>query len=160
MNQYPPDNENANLPEKLVKREITPHKTNPKKVTNNPWARWVQRECDYSYDEKIWFSKSFSHQMAEISGEILRIIRRQGRIELVRDPKYIGEPQLIQKKFWIIKHDPQNLLHLDEIEVAENKTANFLSGGTTTAEEMTLLWNKYLQDYLDELEHVEQKGRT
>ncbi len=96
--------------------------------------------------------------MTEISGEILRIIR-QGRMELVRDPQYIGEPQMVQKIFRIIKHDPQNFMRLSEIEAAENKTANFLSGGATTAEEMTILWNKYLNDYLEELEHAAQRER-
>lgn len=127
----------------------------------NPWSRWKQRaESRDKKTEQFWFSRSFISQMTEIEGEMERILRDEGRLERIRnDRDYVGEPQVIQRVFEIVKRDPKNAALLREVERAEKETVAFLSGepDAPTAEEMRNYWGKYLQAYLAELEQKEAK---
>lgn len=127
------------------------------------WSRWPQRErpMDESADKR-WFSKSFLFQMAEIDGEMERVFRDKAKLERIRtDRNYVGEPQVIQRVFAIIKRDPKNTPLLREIERAERETVAFLSGApdAPTLEDMRAYWNNYAQAYIAELEQRDTFGR-
>lgn len=125
------------------------------------WSRWSLQESYGINEDKdetsrlLWNAKSFAHQMAEIGGEVSRVIRRKGKLENIRNHvDYIGEPQVIRHIFEQIRKDPKNLQRLEEIQQAEQMTCAFLAGtvDAPSQEEMLLYWEQYLEAYLEELE--------
>ena len=129
----------------------------------NLWSRWPQREnfADESSD-KHWFAKSFAAQMAEISGELGRVLRNPDKLNRIRtDSNYIGEPQTIQRVFEIIKRDPKNAELLQEVERVERETFSFLCGTpqAPSLEHMRGYWNKWFETWMDELEQNDESEK-
>ena len=120
------------------------------------WSRWPQRERPISESsDKQWFSKSFSFQMANIDCELQRIFRDETKLERIRtDRDYVGEPQVIQHVFEIVKRDPKNVPLLREVERAEQELFSFLSGASDAPapEDIRVYWSKYSQAYMSEME--------
>ncbi len=118
------------------------------------WTRWKQREeNEGNVSEQTCFSKSFAYHMAEIGGEINRILKREKKLERIQNNlDYIGEPQVIRHIFEMMKKNPENMVFMAEIEQAERKTFAFLSGepDAPTAREMDDYWRKHLQAYITE----------
>lgn len=119
------------------------------------WTRWKQREeNEGNVSEQTCFTKSFAYHMAEIGGEINRILKSEKKLERIQNSLgYIGEPQVIRHIFEMMKKNPENMVFMAEIEQAERKTFAFLSGepDAPTAREMNDYWRKYLQAYITEL---------
>jgi len=117
------------------------------------WSSWPQRERPEA--NKLGRSRSFASQMAEIGGELERMLSRKGKLEQIRaDRDYVGEPQVIQRIFASIKEDPKNTAFLQEVTRAEQETFAFLSGAPNAPSitDVRKYWDNYLQAYLAELE--------
>lgn len=103
---------------------------------------------------EIWFSSSFNRQMADIQGEVSRLLNTNGKLEEIRNNKeYQGEPQVIRHVFEIIKMDPKNKERVPEIQKAENELFDFLDGkeGLVSEEKIREYWDGFLQAYIDEI---------
>ena len=110
--------------------------------------------------DQRWFAKTFLHQMAEIQGEMARVLKDKKKLEIIRtNYKYKGEPQIIQHVFNVIKKDPKNIPLRREIDLAEKETFAFLTGEKDAPSEqyMTEYWQKYLQAYMVEIEQKDKR---
>ena len=104
--------------------------------------------------QEIWHKESFNRQMAEIQGEVDRILSSEGKLNQIRrDTDYQGEPQAIRHLFGIIKQDPKNKGRLSEICKAEEELFAFLNGNDNAPaeEEIRRYWDGFLVAYLDEI---------
>ena len=105
--------------------------------------------------QEIWFNESFNRQMAEIQGEVDRILSTEGKLDQIRNDKdYRGEPQVIRHLFEIIKKDPKNQDRLSKICKAEEELFAFLNGNDNAPaeEEIRRYWDGFLAAYIDEIQ--------
>ena len=126
-----------------------------------PWFPWNDPYRTNEVPGAWWFQMSFARQMAEIEGEISRVLRDKKKLERIRrDMDYQGEPQIIRHIFGYIKKDPRNTERLEEVVRAEELTYAFLAGapGAPSQEEIGALWARYMNAYLQELEGSEGGG--
>lgn len=119
------------------------------------WTRWTQKYYEPLSKEDLWWYRfSFLRQMVEIEGELRHVFCNKDRLERLRsEPDYVGEPQIFQSLFEIIKSDPKNAALLREIGRAEEEVYAYLAGapGAPPEEELRAYWQAYFDAYLAEL---------
>ncbi len=120
------------------------------------WSKWKRKPVIPNSDIMVqWLSKSFNAHMAEIQGEIDRILKHPERLEKIRNnPDYFGEPQVIHNLFLRIKRDPKSAEHCQEVIKAEEMTHAFLCGDldAPSVDELRAFWDSYLEAYISEQE--------
>ena len=104
--------------------------------------------------EDMFYSMSYIRQMAEIAGEVLRIVRRGLKERIKENKDYKGEPQVIEHLFDMIKCDPKNAERLPEIKKAECGYLAYMNDepNAPTDKELSEYWNCCVQAYVSEIE--------
>ena len=102
----------------------------------------------------FWFRASLNCQMANVQGEIARILSTESVLDRIRREKdFRGPAEAAFNMLEIIKIDPKNLNRLPEILAAERNLRLFLYGGESapSQEKIKEYWDSWLNAYIDEL---------
>lgn len=112
---------------------------------------------DSEIDQEIYLKKSYSEQMAWIGEEVENIINHN-RVTTIREhgkDSYgmIGSTYSIKRLFEIIKADPKNVEHLNEVNTVEKELIGFFYDDIQhmSEEDIYKYWHSYLERYIEEL---------